>query len=165
MVKLELFIVEKRLPTFGALAVLSLSDLLFAGSQVFGFGGLSLRPVILETWVIGRCVALDQGVPFNREPTKLEQIGSCLLVPKRPAVPSLQIELSPILLFEPIDGLGGMSLFGVPECFVKHPSIQIPKDFFCHPDAEVVRPPSNDGVESGHHGQGVGPFASVPFFL
>ncbi len=165
MVKLSLFIVEERLPTLRALAVLSLGDLLFAGSPVFGFGRLSLRPVVLETWVIGRCGAFDQRVPFDREPTQLEPVFSGLFVAKCPGVQPVHSQSSPGCLFEPVHGFGGVSLLGVAQRFVEHPLIQLAKDFFRHSDAQGVCPPSDDRVESGQHGWRVRPFASVPFFL
>jgi hypothetical protein len=52
MVNLKFSIVEKRCSTFWASALLSPGQFLFGKRQVFGFGGLSFRPVILEPWVI-----------------------------------------------------------------------------------------------------------------
>ncbi len=52
MVNLKFFIVEERVSTLWASALLSLDQFLVGMRQVCGFGGLPFRPVVLQLWVI-----------------------------------------------------------------------------------------------------------------
>ena len=76
MVNLKFFFVEERFSTLWAATLLSLGQFLVGMRQVFGFCRLPFRPVVLESWIIGRRGSFDQRVPLNREPSELEQIPS-----------------------------------------------------------------------------------------
>src|SRR5512135_1121226 len=52
MVHLKFLLVEERFSTFWASSLLSLGQFLVRKRQVFTFGGLPFRPVVLELWVI-----------------------------------------------------------------------------------------------------------------
>src|SRR5258708_32439012 len=96
MVDLQFFIIEEGFTTFWTAAFLSLGKLLFGKRQVFRVRCLPLHPVVLETWIIWRCLSFDQHVPLYRKPAKLEHMASCLFVSKHPGVQSIKLEPSPI---------------------------------------------------------------------
>src|SRR5216684_5165594 len=89
-------------------------------------------------------------MPFNGEPAKFEQIGSCLFVAKHPGVRSVQMEPAPISLVSPVFGFLGMLTPSVSVCFVEHPSIQAAEDFFGNRRAEVIGPASDDRIEPSY---------------
>src|SRR5260370_39188219 len=104
----EFLFVKKRFSTLGTSPTLSLRELLFGERQVFCLRGLSFLPVGFQTGVVWRSFSPYQRMPFNGEPVKSEQISSGAFVTKRPGVKSIQIELSPIPLPLPFNGLLGV---------------------------------------------------------
>ncbi len=66
-----LFTVEEGFAAVWAFALLSLGYLHSAGYEVFGFRRVPLLSEVPQTWVVGRSIALNQDMPFNREPYEL----------------------------------------------------------------------------------------------
>ncbi len=88
-------------------------------------------------------------MPFNGEPAKLEQVAPSVFVTKYPGVQPIKMKPAPILALPPVFRLLGVHASGVAVCFVKHPAIQLAKDFLGHRRAKVVGPSPNDRVELG----------------
>jgi len=155
--------VMDALSTERADMILDAGNLLSAGWQVVGFRRRPLRPVVPQTWVIGRGCAPDQHMSLDAKPPKLEQEMAGLFVAKHPVVLPVRVQSAPVSLCPPGRGFVWVPGSGEPLFPEEHPGIECMEDPTGCCGAMVTRPSPHDGVEDADDRVDVAAAQSPPF--